>query len=170
LRCGFAARPLELLRFRRYTPDSQKSHWKELAACNVALGGEGRRGSSELGGSGDALGRESGGRGCGAHQGSICGLRRRRGGSDELGQQAQGGSGRGGFLTRELGGKARLLTTRESVLACGERLRGFVRLGEQEEGELAGVPMAVRQLRRPVLVWTREGHVGRFIAQGMQVE
>jgi hypothetical protein len=48
---------------------------------------------------------------------------------------------------------------------------GFVRLGEQAEGELAvGVPMAVRRLRRPTLVWTREGHDGRFIAQGKQGE
>jgi hypothetical protein len=61
--------------------------------------------------------------------------------------------------------------TRESVLARGEGLRGFVRLGEQAEGEIAvGVPMAVRRLKRPALVWTREGHVDRFIARGMQGE
>jgi hypothetical protein len=122
-----------------------------------------------LGGSGDALGRESGGRGCGAHQGSVCCLRRRRDGSGGLGQQAQGSFGRGGFLTGELGGKARLLPTRESVLACGEGLGRFVQLGEETEGELAaGVPMVVRRLRRPTLVWMREGHVGRFIARGTQ--
>jgi hypothetical protein len=61
------------------------------------------------------------------------------------------------------------LTTRESVLACGEGLRRFVRLGEQAEGELAAsVPMAVRRLRRSAVVWTREGLVGRFIARGTQ--
>jgi hypothetical protein len=84
-----------------------------------------------------------------------------------FGHQAQGGSGRGGFLTGEPGGKAWLPATRESVLACGEGLRGFVRRGEQAEGELtAGVPMAMRRLRRPTLVWMREGHVGHFIARG----
>jgi hypothetical protein len=165
---------LEFPILHRYAPDSQKSPWKELVACNVALGGEGRRGSPEFGGSGDTLGWESGGRGCGAHQGSLCGLRRRRGGSGGLGQQAQGGFGRGGFgsggfLTGELGGKARRLPTRKSVLTCGEGLGRFVRLGEHTEGELtAGVPMVVRRLRRPALVWTHEGHVSRYIARGLQ--
>jgi hypothetical protein len=118
-------------------------------------------------GFGGAPGRVRGGARPDAHLGSICGLRRRRGSSGELGQQAQGGSGRDCFLTGELGGKARLLTTRESVLACGEELRGFVRPWEQAEGELAvGAPIAVRRLRKPPLMCTREGLVGRFIARG----
>jgi hypothetical protein len=43
LRNNFACRLLELLSFHRYAPNSQKLTWKDLVACNVALGLRRRR-------------------------------------------------------------------------------------------------------------------------------
>jgi hypothetical protein len=86
LRFTFATRPLTVLIPYKDTLGSHKTPQEEYISCNVALGGEGRRGSPELGGSGDALGRESGRRGLGAHQSSICVL--------GWGRKAAGGGGR----------------------------------------------------------------------------
>jgi hypothetical protein len=127
-----------------------------------------RRGRPEFRRAAGALSRGRCGGGLGAHQGPVCGRRRRRGGSGELGQQAQGGSGRCGFKTGEPDGNAWRLKTQEGVLACGEGLRGFGRLGEQVEGKLAvGAPMVVRRSQGAGARCGRaRGHNDRFIARG----
>jgi hypothetical protein len=67
----------------RYTLGSRIRTWKEMGPSNWVPGPMEAAGSPESGGFGGTLGRGSGGKGCGAHHGSIHGQRRERGSSGE---------------------------------------------------------------------------------------
>jgi hypothetical protein len=107
--------PWNFLIHHRYASGSRKTPWKEWGRRNWVPGARCGAGSPEFAGSGESPDRARGGGGVRAHQCSICGRGRGRGGSEEGAWRRRGRPAAGARAPA-------------SGAACSER-RASVRLG-----------------------------------------